>query len=75
MVNSSRLWCRLSLSFIPICYEEKVIAKNRNTFAKHAREMEKKRKAEEKRASRRDKQTQPNRDKVPLAELPREAEE
>jgi hypothetical protein len=37
--------------------------------------MEKKRKAEEKRASRRDKQLHPNRDKAPEAELPREAEE
>ena len=52
--------------------EESTIAKNRNTFAKRARESEKKRKADEKRATRRLRQS--GQEKTP-AEIPAEEQD
>jgi hypothetical protein len=47
------------------------LAKNRNTFEKHRRELEKKRNAEEKRSKRRNRQIAPS---VPVATTERPAD-
>ena len=63
--------CTLSL-YVQVNEEESIIAQSRNTFAKRAREMDKKRKANEKRASKRERKLEPSSDKPPEMNEPNE---